>query len=70
MKTHLKSNTYIISAAALVQCSVVTHAPAAYPAKAIRMVVGFPPGGGNDAVARLFGQKFSERFAQSVVSAT
>jgi tripartite-type tricarboxylate transporter receptor subunit TctC len=67
MKNCFKSNTYIISAAGLVACVVVSHAPAAYPTKSIRMVVGFPPGGGNDAVARLFGQKFSERFGQSVV---
>ena len=40
---------------------------APYPTKAIRMVVGFPPGGGNDAMARLFGQRYAERFGQSVV---
>ena len=43
------------------------QAAAPYPAKSIRMVVGFPPGGGNDAMARLFGQKYAERFGQSVV---
>lgn len=43
-------------------------APAqSYPTKPIRMVVGFPPGGGNDAMGRLFGQKYAERFGQSVV---
>ena len=39
----------------------------AWPNKPIRMVVGFPPGGGNDAMGRLFGQKYAERFGQSVV---
>lgn len=43
------------------------QAATAYPAKSIRFVVGFPPGGGNDAMARLFGQKFFERFSQPVV---
>lgn len=54
---------------ALTGCGVAHAASAAgaYPAKSIRFVVGFPPGGGNDAMARLFGQKFSERFGQSVV---
>lgn len=47
--------------------SAAAHAQTAYPTKAIRLVVGFPPGGGNDAMARLFGQKYAERFAQSVV---
>jgi tripartite-type tricarboxylate transporter receptor subunit TctC len=55
------------SAVMLLFFSTVAAQPVAYPAKSIRMVVGFPPGGGNDAVARLFGQKFSERFGQSVV---
>ncbi len=49
------------------QSTVGAAQPAAYPAKPIRMVVGFPPGGGNDAMGRLFGQKFAERFGQSVV---
>jgi tripartite-type tricarboxylate transporter receptor subunit TctC len=57
---------------ALVTVLTTAHAhaaqsPASYPTKSIRFVVGFPPGGGNDAVARLFGQKFAERFGQSVV---
>jgi len=38
-----------------------------YPQKAIRLVVGFPPGGGNDAMARLFGQRISERVGKAVV---
>ena len=43
------------------------QAATSFPTKAIRFVVGFPPGGGNDTMARLFGQKYSERFGQSVV---
>jgi tripartite-type tricarboxylate transporter receptor subunit TctC len=38
-----------------------------YPAKPIRMVVGFPPGGGNDIIARLLGAKLQEAWNQSVV---
>jgi tripartite-type tricarboxylate transporter receptor subunit TctC len=50
------------------QLTVTSAQPAVtYPAKSIRMVVGFPPGGGNDTMARLFGQKFAERFGQPVV---
>jgi tripartite-type tricarboxylate transporter receptor subunit TctC len=40
---------------------------AAYPAKSIRLVVGFPPGGGNDALARIVGPKLSDKFARPVV---
>ncbi|MSQ69981.1 MAG: tripartite tricarboxylate transporter substrate binding protein [Betaproteobacteria bacterium] len=39
----------------------------AYPARPIRIVVGFPPGGGNDLVARMFGAKMQETWGQPVV---
>jgi len=38
-----------------------------YPAKAIRMVVHFPPGGPTDLVARTLAQKMSETWGQQVV---
>src|SRR4029453_17905944 len=38
-----------------------------YPAKAIRMSVGFAAGGGNDIIARVFGQKLSESLGQPVI---
>ncbi len=38
-----------------------------YPAKAIRMIVPFAPGGGTDIITRLTAQKFNERFGQPVV---
>lgn len=37
----------------------------AYPGQQVRMVVGYPAGGGTDAVARLMGQGLSESLGQS-----
>ena len=39
----------------------------AWPAKPIRMVVPYPPGGPTDIVARVVGQKLSERLGQPIV---
>ena len=38
-----------------------------YPNRSIHLVVGFPPGGINDIVARIIGQKMSESLGQPVV---
>jgi tripartite-type tricarboxylate transporter receptor subunit TctC len=45
--------------------SALAQAP--YPAKPIRFLVGFPPGGTNDIVARAIAPKFSEFLGQPVV---
>ena len=38
-----------------------------YPAKPIRLIVAFPPGGSTDIIARIVGQKLGERLGQQVV---
>jgi tripartite-type tricarboxylate transporter receptor subunit TctC len=39
----------------------------AYPNKPIRLIVPFPPGGGNDVIARVVGVKLTEKLGQSVI---
>jgi tripartite-type tricarboxylate transporter receptor subunit TctC len=55
------------AAAAVVTLTAAAASAQTYPTKPIRMVVGFPPGGGTDVVARVISQKLSEWYGQSVV---
>jgi tripartite-type tricarboxylate transporter receptor subunit TctC len=49
--------------------AVVSGAPAwgAYPDKPVRLIVPSPPGGGNDIMARLAGQKLGEAWGRQVI---
>lgn len=38
-----------------------------YPAKPIRFIVGFPPGGATEFIARLIGQKLTQSIGQQVI---
>ena len=41
--------------------------PSKYPTRPIHVIVGFSAGGGNDIIARIFGQKLSESLGQPVI---
>lgn len=47
--------------------AVASAAATAYPTKPVRLIVPYPPGGGNDTLARLFGAKLTEAWGQQVV---
>src|SRR6266446_5156977 len=56
--------------AALALIAALTAAPAAaqdYPAKPVRLLVGFPPGGNVDVVGRIIAQKMGEGLSQQVL---
>jgi tripartite-type tricarboxylate transporter receptor subunit TctC len=53
-----------VGALALPQMSRTTAGQPGYPARPVRAVVPFPPGGGTDILARLTTQKMSEHFKQ------
>src|SRR6516164_3474854 len=53
-------------AAALPVVSRMARAQA-YPTRPLRWIVGFPPGGGADTVARIAGQWLSDRLGQPVI---
>ena len=57
-----------IAAACLVAATASPFALAQdYPSKPIRIIVPLPPGGSNDVLARILGQKMSEAFNQPVI---
>jgi tripartite-type tricarboxylate transporter receptor subunit TctC len=56
----------LLAAIAAALVAPVVHAQN-YPTKPVRMIVGFPPGGGTDVVARVISQRLSEMYGQTVV---
>ncbi len=52
---------------ALFCCTCTAAAAQSYPVRPVRLVVGFPPGGGTDIVSRLIGQKMSESLGQQII---
>jgi tripartite-type tricarboxylate transporter receptor subunit TctC len=55
------------AAAAFAFAATAALAQQAYPAKPVRMIVPFPPGGSADLVARTVGQKFTENTKQPLI---
>ncbi|HUA51010.1 MAG TPA: tripartite tricarboxylate transporter substrate binding protein [Candidatus Sulfotelmatobacter sp.] len=56
-----------IAGALLVLLASAPIAAAAWPERAVRWIVAYPPGAGTDIVARLLGQRLTERLGQPVV---
>ena len=58
-----------IPAAVLIalSCAAVPAAAQTYPAKTVRLIAPFAPGGATDVLARLAAQKLSERWGQTII---
>ncbi|HYH41024.1 MAG TPA: tripartite tricarboxylate transporter substrate-binding protein, partial [Burkholderiales bacterium] len=57
-------------AAVLFACAAIPGAVSGqgYPAKTVRWVVPFPPGGGTDTISRTLAQKLTEAWGQQVIA--
>ncbi len=56
-----------VAAVAVMHCFATDASGQTYPTKPIRLVVGYSPGGGTDATARVVAQKLSENLGQTVL---
>ena len=64
MRIHRRKLLHLAAGAAALPMVAHTANAQLYPSRPVRIVVGFPPGGGIDAIARLVGQWLSERLGQ------
>jgi tripartite-type tricarboxylate transporter receptor subunit TctC len=62
----MKTNSRIVLALVLAASAGYLQAQP-YPSKPVRLLVGYPPGGGMDAIARVLAQKVSEDLGQQMV---
>jgi tripartite-type tricarboxylate transporter receptor subunit TctC len=60
-------NKSLTAALALTLAAAASFAVAQYPAKPIRFIVGFPPGGSADPTTRIIGAALAEQMGQPVV---
>jgi tripartite-type tricarboxylate transporter receptor subunit TctC len=67
MKLPRRKFLQIVASAAALPAASPNAAADDYPSRPVHLVVGFPPGGGADIVARIVGQTLSERLGQPIV---
>jgi tripartite-type tricarboxylate transporter receptor subunit TctC len=58
---------FVVATAAAIICDDKAQAQGGYPNRPVRIIVGYAAGGGTDVVARVIGEKLSERIGQPVI---
>ena len=48
-------------------CAAIAAGAQSYPARPLRIVLGFPPGGGVDLVARILAPKLTESLGRQII---
>ncbi|MDM0083585.1 tripartite tricarboxylate transporter substrate binding protein [Variovorax sp. J31P179] len=56
-----------VAALTSIGCAAIAQTASAWPAKPVRVVVGFAPGGSTDVMARILSQSLSESLGQPVI---
>src|SRR6516162_9124353 len=67
MKLRRRRFLHLAAGAAVLSAPSHIARAQAYPTRPVRIIVGYPPGGSADVVARLIGQQLSERLGQPFV---
>jgi tripartite-type tricarboxylate transporter receptor subunit TctC len=62
-----RTAVYLIAMGISAIASIGSAAALDYPTRPVRWIVGYPPGGATDILARLIGQRLSERLGQQFV---
>ena len=66
-QTHCRRMLYRVITFAILAVVSLQSSAQDYPAKPMRFIVPYPPGGASDVVARLIGQKMGETWKQQVI---
>src|SRR5919106_6310740 len=67
MKLRRRHFQRLAASAIVLPVAAIRAGAQAWPSRPVRWIVGYAPGGGNDIVARLMGQWFSDRLGQTFV---